>query len=171
MPHTMKKIIFCAITLALVLLGACKKNEEPQSSPRIYLSYFTVHYLNSTSEPDTLGVTTVDNIYVVDSVSVGDTVHVDILLNAVTNILTGFTVKTDTTILKPTFVMYKDLENALTAESDLNNGIFKFQTGYSGATIPMNLIVRASGAPNVTLTVTSDSQYSPGELIFKQPVR
>ena len=171
MPHTMKKIIFCAITMALLVLGACKQKEEPQSTPRIYMSYFTVNRFGSSGPADTLQVNTVDNTYVVDSISVGDTVHVDILLNAVSNLLTSFVVKMDTTQMKPTFSIYKQLDEALTADSEPEKGIFNFKVGYSGATIPMSYIARKSATVSVTMTVSSDSQYSPSSLSFKQPIR
>ena len=171
MPHIMKKLIFCTIAIVLVLFSACKENEEPQSTPRIYMSYFTVNRLGGSGAADTLNVRTVGDSYVVDSISVGDTVHVDILLNAVTNLLTGFVVQMDTTILMPTFSMYTELEQALAADSKPEEGIFNFLTGYSGATIPMHYVARKTSTATVTLTVSSNSEYSPSSLTFKQPVR
>ena len=170
MPHPMKKIIFCAISLALILLSACKKDEEPQSSPHIYMSYFTVNRLGSTTT-DTLGVKLVNDNYVVDSISAGDTVHVDILINAVTNELTSFILTADTNYIKYNFATYKELENAVTKESDILAGILYFKTGYSAASLPFRYIARQSGKTSVSMKVTSTSQYSPATLSFEQPIK
>ncbi len=171
MPHTMKKIIFCATLLAFVFLTACKQNEEPQSTPRIYLSYFTVNHFGGSGKADTLKVKTVDDAYVLDSVSVGDTVHVEMMVNAVTNMLESFVVKMDTSEMKPTFTLYTELQNALTNDSKPEEGIFNFKVGYSAGTIPMYYIARKSCTATVKLTVSSDSEYSPSSLTFQQPIR
>ena len=171
MPHTMKKYIFCAIAMVLFLLSACKTNEDPQSSPRIYTSHFTRNPATWTGKVDTLNVKIVSDVYVVDTINVGDTIHVDILLNAVTNQLTGFTLDTDTTYLKYTIEQYKELLQAVTSDTDFANGKIFFKTGYSGASLPIFYIARKSGKATIALKVTSDSEYSPSTLTFTQPIR
>lgn len=171
MPHTMKKYIFCAIALVLFLLSACKKKEEPQSSPRIYMSYLTRNPATWTGKVDTLNVQIISDTYVVDSISVGDTIHVDVLLNAVTNQLMGFTLETDTTYLKYTIEQYKELIEAITSDSDIEHGIIHFKIGYSAASLPLYYIARKSGKATVSMKVTSDSEYSPSTLSFTQPIR
>ncbi len=159
------------MVMVLFLLSACKTNEEPQSSPRIYMSYFTVTHQGSSAKADTLGVKTVGDTYVLDSISVGDTVRVDILLNAVTNTLNDFVFETDTNLIKYNFISYKELESALTGDSDLSKGIFYFKSGYNAASLPLFYIARKSGNANVSMKVSSDSKYSPSSLSFTQPVR
>lgn len=171
MPHSMKKVIFCIIAIVLTVFCACKKKEEPQSSPRIYMSYFLVHHNGSSGIADTLAVRTIGDHYAVDTISVGDTVQVAILLNAVTNRLTNFVLETDTNYLKYSFSLYKELQAALTADSDTEHGKFVFKSGYSAATIPMEYISRKSGKPTVTMTVCSDSEFSPSKLVFDQLIR
>ena len=172
MPHIMKKYIFCTIAIVLFLLSACKQNsEEPQSSPRIYMSYFLVNHEGGSGAADTLTVRTLSDRYEVDTISVGDTVHVDIMLNAVTNMLTNFVLEADTNFIKYSFATYKELLAALSDDSDIENGKFVFKTGYSGAALPMQYIARKSGKATVTMTVSSDSEYSPSKLIFDQLIR
>ena len=171
MPHIMKKYIFCTITIVLFLLSACKQNsEEPQSSPRIYMSYF-VSSPSGGAKKDTLNLKAVNGRYVVDSISVGDTVRFDLLLNAVTNTLTSFTFKNDTNYLDMRVNVYTDLQKGLTSESKLADGILFFQTGYSAAMVPMMYIARKSGSTNVDMTLSSTSTYSPSTLSFTQPIR
>ena len=171
MPHNMKKIIFCIVAIVLTVFSACKKNEEPQSTPRIYMSYFLCHPNGGSGAADTLTVRTLSDRYEVDTISVGDTVHVDIMLNAVSNMLIGFVLEADTNYLKYTFTTYKELLAALSDDSDVENGKFVFKSGYSGASIPMQYISRQSGKPTVTMTISSNSQYSPSRLVFDQLIR
>lgn len=171
MPHAMKKVIFCIVAIVLTVFSACKKKEEPQSTPRIYMSYFLVQHNGGSGAADTLTVRTVSDRYEVDTISVGDTVQVAILLNAVTNRLTDFVLETDTNYLKYSFSMYKELQAALAEDSDTEHGKFVFKTGYSAATIPMEYVSRKSGKPTVTMTVSSDSEYSPSKLVFDQLIR
>ena len=61
MPHAMKKVIFCIVAIVLTVFSACKKKEEPQSTPRIYMSYFLVHHNGGSGIADTLTVRTVSD--------------------------------------------------------------------------------------------------------------
>lgn len=171
MPHTMKKVIICTVAIVLCLFSACKENKDPQSSPRIYMSYFLVNHEGGSGTADTLTVRTLSDRYEVDTISVGDTVHVDIMLNAVTNMLTNFVLEADTNSIKYSFATYKELLAALSDDSDIENGKFVFKTGYSGAALPMQYIARKSGKATVTMTVSSDSEYSPSKLVFDQLIR
>ena len=171
MPHTMKKVIICTVAIVLCLFSACKENKDTQSSPRIYMSYFLVNHEGGSGAADTLTVRTLSDRYEVDTISVGDTVHVDIMLNAVTNMLTNFVLETDTNSIKYSFATYKELLAALSDDSDIENGKFVFKTGYSGAALPMQYIARKSGKATVTMTVSSDSEYSPSKLVFDQLIR
>lgn len=171
MPHTMKKYIFCTIAIVLFLLSACKQNsEEPQSSPRIYMSYF-VSFPSGGGKVDTLELKTDKGRYVVDTISVGDTVRFDLLLNAVTNTLTSFVFKNDTNYLNMHFNVTADLQKSLTDDTKLTDGALYFQTGYSAAIVPMIYIARKSGTTDVDMTLSSTSTYSPATLSFTQPIR
>ncbi len=171
MPHTMKKYIFCTIAIVLFLLSACKQNsEEPQSSPRIYMSYF-VSFPSGGGKVDTLELKTDKGRYVVDTISVGDTVRFDLLLNAVTNTLTSFVFKNDTNYLNMRVNVTTDLQKGLAADTKLADGVLYFQTGYSAAIVPMIYIARKSGTTDVDMTLSSTSTYSPATLSFTQPIR
>lgn len=171
MPHTMKKYIFCTIAIVLFLLSACKQNaEEPQSSPRIYMSYF-VSSPSGGGKLDTLNLKADKGRYLVDTISVGDTVRFDLLLNAITNTLTSFAFKNDTNYLYMRVNVPADLQKGLTDDTKLEDGILYFKTGYSAAIVPMVYIARKSGTTNVDMTLSSTSSYSPSTLSFTQPIR
>ena len=171
MPHTMKKYFFCTITIVLFLLSACKQNsEEPQSTPRIYMSYF-VSSPSGGGKVDTLDLKTEKGRYVVDTISVGDTVRFDLLLNAVSNTLTSVVFKNDTNYLNMRFNVSADLQKGLTDDTKLTDGVLYFKTGYSAAIVPMIYIARKSGTTDVEMTLSSTSTYSPATLSFTQPIR
>ena len=159
------------MAMVLFLLSACKENEDSQSSPVIYMSYFVHHPLGSGQKQDTLDLTPVSGHYVADSIAVGDTVRFDVLLNAVTNILTSFVVQTDTNYLTLRIIPYADLQKALTTESRVDDGLLYFKTGYGQGSVPMMYISKKSGKASVDMKLSSTSVYSPASLSVTQPIR
>ncbi len=152
-------------------LASCKTNDEPQYSPQFAMSEFVVSHLDATQKPDTLGAKVVDEVIVVDSISVGDTVRFAVLCNAVTNQLTSFVATTDTTILYMKVYLGEQHTKALDKSSVVEDCKLVFLPGYGAASFPMEYIARKSATANVTFTLSSTSEYSPTTLKFSQPIR
>ena len=157
------------VVILLFVLVSCKP-EDPQFTPQMNFSPFIVYHADSLQSVDTMRVRYVDEEYILDTIAVGDTVRYYILLNGVTNELTSFTLKTDSTVLHYSFSLTDDFTQALDASSDLANGVMNFKPGYAAASFITEYIAKKTGLPKVTLTLSSNSKFSPTSVAFRQPI-
>ena len=166
------RIFFSAIVFlcACVFFAACNP-EEPQYSPQMNFSVFEVYHADSLQTKDTLHTRFIDEEYTMDTIVPGDTVRYFVLLNAVTNQLTSFSIKTDTTNLAFSLTLNSDFDQALDASSDVGNCLLNFKPGYAAASFSVDYIAKKSGSPKVTLTLSSTSKFSPTTISFRQPVK
>ena len=164
----MKKYFFFLSVLAFVF-ASCEP-EEPQVSPEFGNTYFIVYHADSLHTHDTLALRYIDNENVMDTIIVGDTVRFGLLLNAVYNQLTSFTIKTDTNFLALSLNLSSDFKAALDASSDVEKGSLVFKPGYNAAALGIQYIAKKSGTPKVSLSLSSTSKFSPTDVYFRQPI-
>lgn len=136
-----------------------------------FLSYNT----QDTSKVDTLRTVNTTNGYLMDTISMLDSVRFVIILGSYTNNLVSFSAEWDTTALTMNYDISKILE-AL----DVNNESFQvtpgkvnliFKTTYNYASFPVSYQARKTGDHLVNMAVTSDSKFPENKLKFIQPVR
>ena len=163
------KRYFLFLAVITFLFASCNP-EEPQHSPEISNSHFVAYHPDSLHTIDTLKIRLVDNEYYIDTIAVGDTVRYGLLLNAVYNQLTSFTIKTDTNYLALSLILSSDYDTALDASSDVANGSLVFKPGYNGATLRVQYIAKKSGTPKVSMTLATTSKFSPTEVAFRQVI-
>jgi len=120
---------------------------------------------------DTLKIGIEEDEYVIEEIVVGDTVRYGALLNAVTNQLTSFTIKTDTNYLGLSLILSNDFLSSLEASSEPEKGILNFKAGYGVAALGVEYVARKSGTPKVTMELSTTSQFSPTKISFIQKVK
>ena len=160
---------FIPFVIVILALASCKP-EDPQFTPQMNFSPFIVYHADSVQSVDTMLVRYVDDEYILDTIAIGDTVRYYILLNGVTNELTSFTFATDTNALHFSFSLTDDFTQALDASSNLTNGVMNFKPGYAAASFITEYIAKKTGLPKVTLTLSSNSKFSPTSVAFRQPI-
>ena len=166
----MKRYIFVVLVCTLGLVS-CSWDKEPQYSPVISNTYFVAYHADSLQTTDTLKITIEDDEYVIEEIAVGDTVRFGALLNAVTNQLTSFIIKTDTNYLNLSLILSTDFTTALDASSEPEKGILNFKTGYGVAALGIQYIARKSGTPKVNMELSTTSEFSPTKISFIQKVK
>ena len=165
----MKRYIDIIAVFALIL-ASCKP-DEPQYSPQMYFSSFVAYHADSLQTVDTLKLRMIDDKYIFDTISVGDTVRFSMICDAVMNQLTSFEAKTEAGILLLSLTVTEEQKSVLEDSSDIENCLLNFKPGYSGFGFPMQYIATKSGFDEVTLTVSSTSTFSPTKIAFRQPIR
>lgn len=165
----MKKYILSLFVLALIFVSC--NPEEPQYSPQMYFSSFVAYHADSLQTKDTLKLRYIDEKYIYDTISVGDTVRFSMICDAVVNQLTSFEAKSESNILLLSMTITDEQMNVLEATSDVEKCQLYFKAGYSGFGFPMQYIATKSGLDIVTLTLSSTSKFSPTKISFRQPIR
>lgn len=160
----MKHFLYFFVTLAVgsLLLSSCLIDEQ-YSTPRIQVSYL------SRSTP--AGVR--DTIHYGDTVSVGDTLRGNILLNGVYNNLTEFRVSCDTSAMQLELLVDSVYGPFLLTDSDPKNGLLRFTAETYIFPTAIQYVVKKSGTHRISLTLSSTAgqKYSPIEAWFEQPVK
>ena len=167
----MKRYICVVIAISSLFLVSCSWDKEPQYSPVISNSYFLVYHADEEQTMDTLKIGIEEDEYVIEEIVVGDTVRYGALLNAVTNQLTSFTIKTDTNYLGLSLILSNDFLSSLEASSEPEKGILNFKAGYGVAALGVEYVARKSGTPKVTMELSTTSQFSPTKISFIQKVK
>lgn len=166
----MKRFIFPLWVGIAAIVSSCSLKEQSQYTPQVVLSYLVCSHVDPAGT-DTLRFTqNEDSSFKMDTIHVGDTVRFSVALNSYTNTLTGFSAVWDTTALALTLDSIESIRSGLDAASAPEKGILRFNPGYNFAAFPMHYITRKAGVHNLTLTVESDSKYSPSVLKLMQPV-
>lgn len=150
MKHPISLIILPLIALAIV---SCEPKAE--STPMLQGST-TIFRTNAAGVCDTLQYT--------DTLCIGDTARMSILLEGYLNTLTSFTAKADTSALAVAVEVLPEQMQLLTTGTDLEKGQLKFVPGQVMVfAAKLRYIPRSAGTHRIDMMVASDAseQYSP----------
>lgn len=163
----MKLRYLLASLFAAVLLTGCL-NSDANYTPGIYFA--TPSFISSAG--DTLFFHyAFSGGLALDSINVGDTVALPVVFDGYANNLISTTVFSDTAALAIWTSYGADFRKILKPTSDSAALRFDFQDGYSAISMPLNIVARKEGSSKVTLSVETDSKFSPNSLYFMVPVR
>jgi len=164
MPHTMKRFfLFIAIAVSAVCLTSCLTGEE-QSTPLIQVSKYV--YRNTPA-----GVS--DTILLTDTLGVGDTLRVPIMLYGNYNNLTEFTVKVDTAELDMRLLVDSSALAILDPASQPEKAYLRFANDVYVFPAAMYYVPKKTGSLKISMTLanTAGEKYSPLNAWFMQEVR
>ena len=150
MKHPYYLLILPLLTLAIV---ACEPKAE--STPLLQGST-TVFRTTAAGVRDTLQYT--------DTLCIGDTVRMSILLEGYLNTLTSFMAKADTSVLAVAVEVLPEQMQLLTTGTDLEKAILKFVPEQVMVfTAKLRYIPRSAGTHRIDMTLASNAseQYSP----------
>ena len=174
MPHFMKKITYCLVCLVLVGLASCGSNQQDYT-PYVTTSSFYLNPIYSgdtiIAAQDTLSLHIQDDHYVLDTISVTDTLVFMVGFGSYANNLTATLITFDTTQLNMSSKIPEEVRKILLPTSDIRNLQLYLNSGYNFLALPMGYRPLKSGTHRVTFTVESDSEFSPRSLVIDQPVR
>jgi len=171
----MKKVRWFLPIIAAVICVSCKESKA-EFTPYIQTSMFYLNpvYRNDSiiSAQDTLTMQLgKDGTYVIDTIQQGDVVVYQVLFGSYANDLIAARVNYDTTQLD----MYAKLNQAIQAillpKSDIRTIQLYLNPGFNGLSFPVGYTPLKSGVFDFSMTVESDSQFSPRSYNFRQPVR
>lgn len=167
----MKRIVFFIAIAVGVMMASCSLDQQSQYTPQLKCYNLICHHADSLYI-DTLKIDKMDDngVYKMKAIHKGDTVRAVIILNAVTNTLTGFSIAYDSTELVAQVDSVSLIQSALLDTSDPEHGKLYFKPAYNYAAFPIHYIPLKTGALDLKLTVESDSKYSPSTLSMTQPV-
>ena len=165
------KFLFVAAMAAAVSMTSCLDNVSSDYTPEIHISqlYLNPYYLNDTLvAEDTLNFQYSNALskYVSDSISVGDTAMIGVAFYSLANNLTALTVSWDTTAIEGWLGLNDAVTAVLSDTTQVQQGYLPIIPGYNMVTFPMYLKPLKSGVHNISLTVESDSKYSPKSETF-----
>lgn len=164
----MKKYSLLFFIISLILVSC--NPDEPQFTPQMYFSPFEVYHADSLHTKDTLKLRMIDDKYVFDTISVGDTVRYSLICDAVVNQLTSFEAQPDENIVELSLTLTDEQLSVIESSSEVDKCKLKFKAGYSGFGFPMQYIATKSGSVIITLTLSSTSKFSPSVVSFRQPI-
>jgi len=161
--------------LAAVLCISCKETKA-EFTPYIQVSHF---YLNPEysgdsiiGAQDTLWITTSsDGTYVLDSIEMGDVVVYQAFFGSYANDLVAARVNFDTTQLDMYAKLNQEIQAILLPKSNISTIQLYLNPGFNGLCFPIVYTPLKSGVFDFSMTVESDSQFSPRSVNFRQPVR
>ncbi len=157
-----KSIIFI---LFVVSLTSCLDNTQSHYTPTITTSFFI---RNNT---DTIAVKSSDEGYVLDSISIGDTISFLAVYDALGNNLLTARADWDSAYVSLFIRDLSNIRNIMTSASDSAACIIALPIGYQAVAIPYTLIAKKVGAPKVTFRAESDSKFSPYEIKLTTPIK
>lgn len=167
----MKRIVFFIALAVGVMMASCSLDQQSQYTPQLQCGNLICYHADSLYH-DTLKVDKLDEngVYKMKAIHKGDTVRAVIVLNAVTNTLTGFSIAYDSTELTAQVDSVNLIQNALLDTSAPERGKLYFKPSYNYAAFPIHYIPLKGGSLDIKFTVESDSKYSPSTLSITQPV-
>lgn len=173
MPHPMKKKIFYPIVLGLVTLVAVSCDWESVISPN---AQFPSELYRSYTMVDSLGQDTLvrDTISYTDSLNVGDTVLMPIVLQGYYHYLTLFKATADTSKVALSLAWDEEYNSFLAEDADPAHGKLSFIPEKVNACVTtLKYIPKASGTHTVEflLQSTAKEPYSQGAWSFNMAVR
>ncbi len=167
----MKRVVFFIVIAVSVMTASCSLDQQSQYTPLLKCMNMVCYHTDSLYR-DTLKYEKVDEkgVYKMKAIHKGDTVRAVIVLNAVTNTLTGFSITYDSTELIAQVDSVECIQHALLDTSDPAHGKLYFKPAFTYAAFPIHYIPLKTGSADIKLTVESDSKYSPNSLSMTQPV-
>ena len=131
--------------------------------PRISLSYFVRLVPSETDtlpQKDTLAIQYSNDgeYYFLDSVSVGDTIKVNVAYQSFANFLVSSFVDWDSTKVSLTGNLVNGFSDALLPTSDATTLHLNYREGYNAAVIPLTIVPLKSSDCALTFSVTSDAK-------------
>lgn len=168
----MKQLTFFAAVLVGIVLTSCSLDQQSQYTPQLQCRNLICYHADSLYI-DTLKVDKQDEngVYKMKAIHQGDTVRGVVILNAITNTLTGFKIGYDSTEMSVQIDSVEIIRHALADASDPEHGMLQFKPAYSAAAFPFHYIPLKAGSANMTFTVESDSKFSPRTVSMVQPVK
>lgn len=173
----MRKFVSCLFIASVLALAMVSCKTKAEYTPYISLSAFLLNpeYKNDSIVgcEDTVMVAYDASMgcYVLDTVSVSDTVVFVAGFGSRGNDLLSATITADTMAMAFRYKLNDDIHAALQPSSSEKDMKLYFNSGYNFVCFPMSYIPKKQGAHKVTFTVTSDSKFSPATVIVVQNVR
>lgn len=167
MPHIMKRFYFilCTLWLAVCAVVMVSCDTKAVSTPELTGALFL-------SRTTPAGVT--DTIPLQDTLSVGDTLRLNIFMRGVLNPLVSFQAITDTFNLYMWLEIPEGLDQFLIEGSDVCQSKLLFEADKIIATSAVLVFVpRRAGTHSITMSVANSAgqPYSPREYEYKPVVR
>lgn len=174
MPHFMKRITYFFACFGLIGLTSCHTNQQ-DFVPYITTSSFYLNPIYSgdtiIGAQDTFQLKKVDDCYMLDTISLTDTVVFMVGFGSYANNLTATRVTFDTTQLNMSSKIPQEIRDILLPASDIRNLQLFLNSGYNFLAMPLGYRPLQSGTHQFVFTVESDSEFSPRSVVVKQPVR
>lgn len=155
-------------------MTSCSLNQQSQYTPQLQCRNLICYHADSLYH-DTLRVDKKgeNGVFKMKPIHKGDTVRGVMILNAVTNTLTGFSISYDSTQMTvgiDSVEQIASFKEALLDTSDPAHGVLRFKPMYNTAVFPFHYIPIKTGSADLKLTVESDSKFSPASISMTQPV-
>jgi hypothetical protein len=176
----MKKSFLLLFVVVATIMTSCDwLIGESDHSPEIYSSYFYVNPVfegdSIISAKDTLYAhqenTEVESAYLIDSLTLGDTVFFTPIFNTHTQDLVSIKIDWDTAHFDFTMSIPENISKHLTNQSDITKGQLFFNPGLSFVYFPCYFIAKEYGRLPLKLTVASTSQFSPTSVTINIPIK
>lgn len=169
-------LLVLAISL---LLASCSMFEQQEQSPMLVAGNFLVFTPGDTIPHDTLRVSSPQGDFVLDTLSMTDSVRFVLMLGGYYNSLTTFSASWDSTRVRMSYDLSKVLEaidgNSEQLVSRPGELVLPFKSGYNYVSFPVSYVPVASSTPSafdVQMTLRSDAkQYNNATLKFIQPLK
>lgn len=166
------KILCCTFVLTALLFSACKFEDEAHFTQeiRIITPIIRSHY--DTHVHDTLLVLLRgEDGFVMDTISIGDTVFFDVAFNTYANDMQTISIKHDTASVELGYLHREKLDSLFLLESDIDHGEFLLGENIIGVRLQFYyLALKEDEDPKLEFTLTSDSKFSPGKLKLTTPI-
>jgi hypothetical protein len=156
----MKKAFFLLMILLPLafFFVSCNLDGETNSSPSIYVfKPFNQH-------GDTLDISISDDAYILDTISVGDTVSLKLYMTGYTNNLTSFYLKQSSdSAAKVVLPSKTSMDSIFVTGSDYKAGKFIMAGNSNNLFFPFKYVAKtANKESKLTFTITSDAKFELG---------
>jgi hypothetical protein len=159
------KSYFLILLLICTLLSACDLTSTSNYTPQIT---FVTKPLTNKNDTLSAKYTDVADVYMLDSISVGDTVTFHVLLNGFSNNLTSYTInRSDTTSTRLLLPGKNSLDSVFNSTaSNYSKGKFIFKTSVLNLYFPFKYIaLKESDNAQISFTLFSDANFDGGTFI------
>lgn len=171
-----KFFVLISVSVVAFLMTGCLDDYQSDYTPEIMISTMYVNpiFVNDSlvGAKDTLGLSydTKDYAYVMDTLSLGDTLMFSAAYYTVSNNLVAVKINWDTTETALWYTLTADIEKVLTDRSDVAAGQLYFNPGYNLVAFSKYVMPKRDGRTSFSLTVESDSKFSSSSIKFVLPV-
>lgn len=157
------------LAVAACCLSSCKWQSVDNRTPEMAVTNFRCHH-PGVAKVDTLYGRSTKDGFVMDTITVGDTVSCFAILNSFNNNLVSYRAKWDTAAYSVRIVTDSIKVSLDEAGSYPDQGSLVFKPGYCIAVVPFIYVARKAGSHTFEMTVASDCGISDMSLNFTQPV-